>query len=301
VEVTALNDYPVVLAHGIARFDFLLAHLLRNLALVGLPLEPAADGLHYFKGIGRHLRRHGFDVAHTNVSFAAGVETRAADLRREITTLLQVRGKRKVHIIAHSMGGLDARHMLVKLDMADKVASLTTVGTPHLGTSFADWGLEHQGHEVIRLLRDVIDLGGFSDLATDACRRFNEEAEASEAANEVFYQTYGSSEDRGLIVVPLQASWDIIQQAEGANDGLVSRQSQRWTVRLHGSNGSTKTVPQHDFPLSADHLNEVGWWDFNQLRQVNLFQTPLFAAIQQYEASIQDVYREMAEEVRQLS
>jgi hypothetical protein len=60
-------------------------------------------------------------------------------------------------------------------------------------------------------------------------------------------------------------------------------------------------VPQHDFPLSADHLNEVGWWDFNQLRQVNLFQTTLFAAIKQYEASIQDVYRAIAEEVRQLS
>ena len=108
VEVATLNDYPVVLAHGIARFDFLVAHVLRNLALVGLSLEPAADGLHYFKGIGRHLRRHGFDVAHTHVSFAAGVDTRAADLQREITTLLQARGKRKVHVIAHSMGGLDA-------------------------------------------------------------------------------------------------------------------------------------------------------------------------------------------------
>jgi triacylglycerol lipase len=300
VEVATVNDYPVVLAHGIARFDFLVAHVLRNLALVGLPLEPAADGLHYFKGIGRHLRRHGFDVAHTHVSFAAGVDTRAADLQREITTLLQARGKRKVHVIAHSMGGLDARHMLVTFDMADKVASLTTIGTPHLGTSFADWGLAHHGHEVMRVLREVVDLAGFADLTTDACRRFNEAAAASEAANDVLYQTYSSSEARELIVGPLQASWDIIQQTEGANDGLVSWQSQRWTAHLHGANGSTKTVPQHDFPLSADHLNEVGWWDFNQLRQVNLFQTTLFAAIREYEASIQDVYLGIARELRQL-
>jgi triacylglycerol esterase/lipase EstA (alpha/beta hydrolase family) len=42
-----------------------------------------------------------------------------------------------VHIIAHSMGGLDARHLIVDIvTMADKVGTLATIGTPHLGTSF---------------------------------------------------------------------------------------------------------------------------------------------------------------------
>ena len=40
----------------------------------------------------------------------------------------------KVNIIAHSLGGLDARQMLTHLGMGSRVASLTTVGTPHRGT-----------------------------------------------------------------------------------------------------------------------------------------------------------------------
>jgi hypothetical protein len=47
-------NYPIVLAHGIARFDFLVAHLLRTLDLFGLELQLSTDGLNYFKGIARH-------------------------------------------------------------------------------------------------------------------------------------------------------------------------------------------------------------------------------------------------------
>ena len=46
-----------------------------------------------------------------------------------------------VHILAHSLGGLDSRYMISKLDMAERVLSLTTLGTPHRGTTFADWGI----------------------------------------------------------------------------------------------------------------------------------------------------------------
>jgi hypothetical protein len=73
--------HPIVLAQGIARFDFLLNHLVNNLGALGFNLDPVLDGLHYYKGIATHLRKHGFDVHHTTVSFAAGVEQRAADLR----------------------------------------------------------------------------------------------------------------------------------------------------------------------------------------------------------------------------
>jgi len=38
---------------------------------------------------------------------------------------------RKVHLFAHSMGGLDARHMITHLGMANRVRTLTTIGTPH--------------------------------------------------------------------------------------------------------------------------------------------------------------------------
>jgi hypothetical protein len=45
-------------------------------------------------------------------------------------------------------------------DMAGKVATRTTIGTPYRGTSFADFGLSPGGRLVIDALRSVIHLEG---------------------------------------------------------------------------------------------------------------------------------------------
>jgi triacylglycerol lipase len=297
-----MNNYPVILAHGIARFDFLLQRFSKDLGAFGIDFGLASDGLNYFKGIARHLRNHGFDVYQSSVSFAAGVERRAADLKREIETALALRpGKMKVHIIAHSMGGLDARHMIVKLGMAETVASLTTIGTPHLGTSFADWGMQNQGNHVLEVVGSVADLGGFADLTTDACAAFNESARAAEAANAVVYQTYASAEAEKQIFALLQPSWRIINDAEGDNDGLVPRSSQMWQSELTGDGGAVKTIRQNAFPVSADHLNEIGWWDANQLPMSDLWHTNFFQIAQNYERSIRDVYLDIARGVTDLA
>lgn len=47
----------------------------------------------------------------------------------------------KVNIIAHSMGGLDARYLAATLGYAPKIASITTISTPHGGSNIADVGL----------------------------------------------------------------------------------------------------------------------------------------------------------------
>jgi len=40
------------------------------------------------------------------------------------------------------MGGLDSRHAIsLRLGLAERVLTLTTLGTPHRGTAFADWGV----------------------------------------------------------------------------------------------------------------------------------------------------------------
>jgi triacylglycerol lipase len=44
----------------------------------------------------------------------------------------------KVNIIAHSMGGLDSRTLISELHYGDRVASLTTISTPHRGSAVAD-------------------------------------------------------------------------------------------------------------------------------------------------------------------
>lgn len=286
--------YPIILAHGIARFDFLLNYFNKTFDALGLDVVQGNDALHYFKGVASHLRMHGFDVYHSSVSFAAGVERRAEDLRDEVNKVLGLKNQEKVHIIAHSMGGLDARHMIVNLGMAGKVSSLTTIGTPHLGTSFADWGLAHQGDEFIKIIGRILDLGGFRDLAQEACSVFNEQAREQEAANSVVYRVYAASQKQKLVFTPLQKSWDIINDSEGDNDGLVSLTSQLWQSQLVTAQGAVKLIEQKRFPVGADHLNEIGWWDLNEMKEVDWWKTSIVTALRKYELRIKDVYLDIA-------
>jgi len=252
------RTYPIALAHGIARFDFLRESFkLKSQKLFGKVFDDILeylvrhgvkiDRLHYFRGILSHLEDHDFDVHHTTVSYAKSLETRAGDLKKQINNILSSTGAKKVHIIAHSMGGLDSRFMIAKLGMAASVASLTTIGTPHHGSSFADFKLnEKGGSELIAKLSRAIDLRGVADLSRAACAKFNESVQSVEAANEVFYQTYSSWEERELIFTFLQLSWDVIEKAEGKNDGLVSVASQRWQEELVGEGGTVKKIVQKE-------------------------------------------------------
>ena len=54
---------------------------------------------------------------------------------------LQIRARgRGVNFLAHSMGGLDCRHLISRIKPTDYVPlSLTTVSTPHRGSPFMDW------------------------------------------------------------------------------------------------------------------------------------------------------------------
>lgn len=295
-----MNSYPIILAHGIARFDFLLVSFIKQLGPLREYMEVATEGLHYFKGVARHLRRHGFDVYHSSVSFAAGLERRAEDLKKEVERVLELKRADKVHIIGHSMGGLDARYMIARLGAADRVASLTTIGTPHLGTSLADWGLTHANHRLIQVLRPVIDLEGFLSLTPAACREFNDSAAEAEAANPVFYQTYASFEPRRRVFTPLKGSWTIINREEGKNDGLVSHASQMWVSELKGPRGRVKRICRHEFPVPADHLNQVGWWDVGELKLEGPSLLRLVRSRRKYELDIKNVYLKIARDVAAL-
>src|SRR5262249_29419491 len=107
--------YPVVLAHGVLGFD--------RIAIGG------RDGS-YFRGVTRHLMNVGAEVPRPRVPSSASVALRAAEFKR----LIEMIPAQKVNVIAHSMGGLDVRYAISKLGLGDRVATLTTVGTPHLGT-----------------------------------------------------------------------------------------------------------------------------------------------------------------------
>src|SRR5512145_1313669 len=111
--------HPVVLAHGLLGFDEIRIGRARA---------------EYFRGVSARLEREGCVVHRCRVARMASIAARAA----ELATFVDALDARRVNVVAHSMGGLDARYALAKLGLRKKVASLVTVGTPHRGTPLAD-------------------------------------------------------------------------------------------------------------------------------------------------------------------
>jgi len=238
----AKTKYPIILAHGICSFD----HLLNILGHIDNTID---DRFHYFRKIRSVLLDQGFEAFHSRVRWAGSVEERAEDLKNSIEALTDNFTKwEKVHVIAHSMGGLDTRHMIYNYKMDNRVASLSTISTPHCGTPFADWGIQHLSF-LISLARIMgLNITGCEDLTRENCSKFNEKAWGFEHENRTRYQTVAGTLPYDRIFPPFRFSYSIIYQEEGENDGQVSLRSAKWRDEFF--------VKQID----ADHLNLIGWW-----------------------------------------
>ena len=151
--------HPVVLVPGFMGFR-------------SISLGPLNIG-NYFRGVEKRLRERGIPARTAYVGMTNSVSDRAARLKTEIDRFYPTG---KVNLIAHSTGGLDAREMISRLGMADRVASLTTIATPHRGTPVAD-AVQFAigpGTALDRLCKWLgIPDGAFHDLTTASCRAFN--------------------------------------------------------------------------------------------------------------------------------
>jgi triacylglycerol lipase len=217
---------PIVLVHGLCGHD--------RISVMGCAFRD------YFPGIPERLAAAGNSVLIPRLSRMCGIATRAAELKRFIEKRVPTG---PVHLIGHSMGGLDSRYMVSRLGMAERVKSVTTIGTPHRGTAFADWGVRRFG----RLLTPFFQLLGlsyqaFHDLTTAACRRFNETVVDVPG---VRYLAVAGVCDGPLLSPAWKVPHGIVSRAEGANDGIVSVQSARWG--------------EHTDVWEGDHLNLVNW------------------------------------------
>jgi triacylglycerol lipase len=284
--------FPIVLVHGIARFD-IVAEIIRRTNPIPLNLF---ERFQYFNGIVPYLIQNGFDkVFAPNLDFAGPSALRALQLGTAIDFYLGQKNAKKVHIIAHSMGGLDARRLIVDSRYAGKVASLTTIGTPHLGTVLADQVIAFGGGDLLHNIRRFInlDLDGALDLTVARCSEFNQRFVDVEASNDVFYQTYSSFEPEDRIFGPMLPFYKYLFENAGANDGFVPVDSQTWVDKLQAANGLTKMVAQKEFPIPADHLNQTGWWDWEE-RDGTLELANPFAEKQEYETQVKAIYLEIA-------
>ena len=110
--------YPIVLVHGLLGFD----------SLFGV--------YDYWYGVPSDLRAGGAKVFIGSVSDSNYTEVRGEQLIRDLVNLRAVYGYQKFNLIGHSHGGPTARY--VASVRPDLVASVTSVGSPHTGSTVAD-------------------------------------------------------------------------------------------------------------------------------------------------------------------
>ena len=205
-----MTRHPIVFCHGM-------------LALSTLKGQVPED-LNCFRPLHDLLRSRGYHVFFPQVAPTSGVQERAEQLRDQILRWTD----EPVNIIAHSMGGLDARCMITQLDMAARVKSLTTVATPHRGTYLAEWFQEMYRRRVPLLpAMEVmgINMDGVRDCQRHACVTFNQETPNVPA---VRYFSFGGAVTPARVTPALRRGLSLLMPIEGPNDGLVSLSSACW-------------------------------------------------------------------------
>lgn len=191
--------------------------------------------LRYFSGgIEPSLTRAGCVVVATRVHPTAGIEQRARELKTQILRHLRTLGDRnaRVTIIAHSMGGLDARFMITHLGMADHVEAVITIATPHRGSPYADWVFENLGTRMrgIELVRKFkIELTALADLRVSAMSRFNEQVPDEKGVGYFSVATFQKPSRIAPFFLPCHK---VVFEREGDNDGVVSVKSAIWGTHL---------------------------------------------------------------------
>lgn len=218
---------PIILAHGFLGFRrFLLWK--------------------HFDGVAKALRHAGYTVLQPLVHPTDSIQNRASQLDRAIRAAYGP--DEPVHIIGHSMGGLDARCMASPkgLGQGHRVLTITTIGSPHHGSPVADW--------IPELLIPVFCGGAYilSNMPFDRDsrrlvgrigeKRFNglRQLRPGYIENEfnpntpdhpaVYYQSYAGCLDEKRVGFPRTFSWRRMKGIAGDNDGMVPVNSAKWGV-----------------------------------------------------------------------
>jgi len=198
--------------------------------------------LEYFQGVRPLYNSMGLRVLAPSLPWAGSIEQRARALDRQLAD-----EPGPLHLLAHSMGGLDARYWIAHLGGADNTASLTTLSTPHHGSPAAD--LVCKAYSPFRLF------AGVRDLTTGNLKSFNTQTPDHP---DIIYRSYSAA--RPVTEHPwiVRHHGRYIQQMEGDNDAQVSIRSASWG--------------QHVTTLPCDHFELIGrnFW-FNPLRSRHTF------------------------------
>lgn len=209
--------YPIVLVHGL-----MVRHFKRFRA---------------FGRIERELSAEGHDVYVATHDGFGSIETNAEQLRDFISGVLEATGAPKVHLIAHSKGGLDLKYMIKSYGMAGKIATFTTLSTPHKGSAIAShiWRLPMWIKKIIAFFINTFYriLGDKHPDAIKACDQLRTAEPGAEEMFDLFdgiyCQSYSATLKRGRDCFIMALPYKIYKKYEDCDtDGMVSHESAKF-------------------------------------------------------------------------
>ena len=210
--------YPLVLVHGI------IAHDRKSI-------------IDFWGRIPQILQQNNVRVFFGNTDAWGDYETNADLLKISIEQILKDTNSEKVNIIAHSKGGLDSRYLIWKHNFGDKIASLTTICTPHHGAEISELIFRRRfvhSKLAAKALKTIAKL--YEDTKPDLYRvnyqltpsymcEFNERVLMDKQVyTQSYYSTMRSPSDDWVLFYTNR----YIASKSGKNDGLVSEKSAQW-------------------------------------------------------------------------
>lgn len=191
----------------------------------------------YWGRIPRVLEEHGAKLYYGQQDCWADTAVNAAALKVRAAEILREAGAEKLNLIAHSKGGLEARMLASSLGFGDRIASITTIATPHRGSKTVD-RLFVMPKALFNLAAFAVDnwirlvgdrkpdfLAVCKGFTTDNMAEFNRQ---NPDVPGIYYQSYACVMAHPFSDINLSTANFVVGRIEGENDGLVSLDSARW-------------------------------------------------------------------------
>lgn len=259
----SMNDdcnlkYPLLMVHGIAFRDW--KHLC------------------YWGRIPEVLESRGARIYFGKQDAIGSVEWNSELIAKSLDEILEETGAEKVNILAHSKGGLESRY-LANHGYADKIASITTIDTPHNGLHFVDrlmespqWFINSVGYATNmygKLLGDENPdaLSCFDSFTTKTAEQFNLENPVPEG---IYCQSYAFKCEGAFSDSLFCISYPFVRKYDGENDGMVSVTSATWAnfrgvhtspAKRGVSHGDVIDIRRHRItsysPASENEINDI--------------------------------------------
>jgi triacylglycerol lipase len=242
--------YPVVLVHGIVVHD--------------------RWKINFFWGrIPKTLKEKGIRVFSGNTDSWGDYDSNAKILKSTIEKILLETKTEKVNIIAHSKGGIDSRYLIWKHDFEDKVASLTTISTPHYGSALADLICNHKIFHS-KTAKKAFDVFGklYGDINPDLhnviCQlttyKMNEFNKYIGINDKVYCQSLYTTMKNSLDDLMFFFTHRYLKSISGENDGFVNEYSSRWgknIIKIEGGISHAEILDYKRKKISGINIPDI--------------------------------------------